>query len=134
MADFETKGSYLGMGNVEHIMRALPKMRPSRRFTMPVETASSPVINARCEQGRWLVDCPLCGSADLADEDDPRYFCFDCRNKDVGGKWLPVQWPNNRHGIETALLARSRTVNRNWFPGESIADLERETAANEGRN
>ena len=131
MARIETKRTYLGIGQVEHMAQIQPQMKPQRRFAIPVDMASRPILSPRVEHGRWLVDCPFCKSADLADDDDPRFFCLDCRNEEAGGLWLPVQWPRERKEIEDALLDRKHTINRNWLPHETVIDLLAQTLERE---
>ena len=131
MARIETLNTYLGVGQVDFLRNAQAQMRPNRRFAIPSEMAQGPLLTVRVEHGRWLVDCPFCNSANLADDDEPRFFCLDCRNEDAGGLWLPVQWPRERKEIEDALLERKHTVNRNWLPHESVIDLLAQTLERE---
>lgn len=101
----------------------------ARGVRAPTELAPGPVVAARVEHGRWLLDCPFCPSAGLGDPDDPRSYCPECRNGPVGGKWLPAAYPADLPAIEDALLVRP-PQNRNWWPGESVADLLAENDAN----
>lgn len=80
---------------------------------------------ARCEQGRWIVDCPYCAGAQFAARDDPRFFCVSCLNERAGARWLRVVWPKDVGGIE-AVLRERLTENANWVPGETVADLRAE--------
>jgi hypothetical protein len=89
----------------EHIAMPRPPMGPVPAF-----------VNA----GRWLVRC-ACGDAPMAHPDWPEVRCFNCGA--IGGH---VIWPAERADIERVLLARPRAVNRNWMPGESVEDLQRE--------
>ena len=92
----------------------------------PGELAGGPILQARVNHGRWIVDCPNCFGAELADVDDLRFYCLSCGNRDVGHRWLQVKLPPNRTRIEELLLRRLQPGNRNWHPGESVAQLERE--------
>jgi hypothetical protein len=100
-------------------------------FRVPVATADGPLLAARVNHGRWLVDCPYCSGAELADRDDPRFFCLSCYNAGAGGAWLPVQFPGGREGIESALLERKQAETRNWVPGETVIDLLAQTLERE---
>lgn len=91
-------------------------------FPPPNGEAVAPVLSVIVEQGRWIVLCPFCSGAELADPDDPRFYCLTCYCAPVGNKWLLVQWPAARAGIEAALLVRPE-ANQNWLPGETVADL-----------
>lgn len=82
---------------------------------------------ARCEQGRWIVECPFCHGAQFAARQDPRFFCVGCLNEQAGAKWLKVVWPDDVPGIEDALRPRL-TENVNFVPGETVADLQAENA------
>ena len=97
------------------------------RFVLPVELAAAPILKAEVNHGRWIVRCPYCAGAELADHADPRFFCLSCYNVGSGGKWLPVQFPGDGRAIEGELLKRPE-ANRNWLPHESVEDLRRENA------
>ena len=90
-----------------------------------VETVT-PVVN----HGRWLIPCPWCFSAAMASRDDHRFYCVECRNVGVGGKWVPVKWPESKDEIEALLVMRHDPRTRNWAPPETVADL---LAENESR-
>ena len=85
---------------------------------------------AYVNHGRWVADCPspACTGAELVDPQDPRFYCLSCYNAAFGGKWLRVRFPpeRERQAIERALLARARERNRNWYPGETVEQLEEE--------
>jgi hypothetical protein len=81
-------------------------------------------VEARVEHGRWLVDCPVdgCAGAQLASDSDRRFVCVEC----AAGPF-EVEWPLDRDEIEAALNVRP-APNRNWLPGETVADLLAENA------
>lgn len=110
-----------GLGSMESWLRGLLKMR------LPSEVLDTPLRFARVEQGRWLIDCPDCNGATLADLEDPRFFCPDCQNAMSGGVWLRVMLPPNVAAIEHELLKRP-IVNRNWTPGETVGALKADNA------
>lgn len=76
-------------------------------------------VQARVNHGRWIVDCPACPSAVLA---GVTFRCAEC-----GYGPAPVAWPEEAALIEAALAPRL-LENRNWLPGETVFDLERENA------
>ena len=96
---------------------------------VPATVALTPVAEVRVQHAAWIVVCPLCGvGAQYAAPTDPRYFCLACLNEAVDGQWLAVEWPKQRAAIEAALRPR-QTINANWLPGESVADLHAENRA-----
>ena len=76
------------------------------------------LINA----GRWLVVCP-CGNAPSADPDWGLAICLEC-----GSEFRPV-FPSDVAGIETALLDRTKSPQRNWNPGETAEDIRQQNVA-----
>jgi hypothetical protein len=74
-------------------------------------------VEARINHGRWIFDCD-CGSGVAADPTFSAGYCFGC-----GAIHTNVIFPEDRQAIEQALLARKRTENRNWNPGETVEEL-----------
>lgn len=103
--------------------------RPDVPFFLPAEVSDVEIL-ARVEHGRWLVDCPFCASAQFACRDDPRFFCVACLNEQAGALWIRVLWPPDPQAIEDVLRSRL-TVNANWHPSESVADLVAENVEHE---
>ena len=98
------------------------------RFT-PTRVDATVTAPVRCQQGAWIVVCPLCGlGAQYAAPSDPRFLCLHCLNEAVGGAWLRVVWPVSRSAIE-AVLRQRQTANANWLPGETVKDLVAENTA-----
>jgi hypothetical protein len=85
------------------------------------------VVRAEINHGRWLVRCPFCSGAEEANPGEPVFYCLSCGNADFSGRVMLVAFPDERGAIEAALLRREMG-NRNWSPGESLADLVRENA------
>jgi hypothetical protein len=98
-----------------------------RGLPAPSILCTEPITAARVNQGRWIIDCPFCPGAVMADTRDPRFFCLSCLNEAAGGGWLAVLFPSRREEIEAELMRRPREENRNWLPGESLLDLVAET-------
>lgn len=94
---------------------------------LPTQTGDVEIA-VRCEQGRWLAQCPWCSSAQWASRTDPRYFCSTCLNERDGARWAAVRWPDDTPAIEEALAMRF-TEFATWEPGETVADLLEQNAA-----
>jgi hypothetical protein len=86
-------------------------------------------VHVFINDGRWLVQCPTCNSAQLAARSDPRFFCVECQNNG-SMTWAAVVWPDDPAAIETQIGARSKAANQQWLPSETVADLQAENAAN----
>jgi hypothetical protein len=105
-----------------------------------------PLAIARVDFGRWIADCPFCGSACMVDPDDPFFFCLYCAGLGTGDA-CPCKFPENRDEIETEILKRqvisigkhtSRAdaaknepplyygLARNWTPEETVDDLRKQ--------
>ena len=92
-------------------------------------------VQARVNVGRWICDCPVCGSAILLDPDIEAIICPPCAYYG----WMRVEWPKEKAGIETELLKhpgqhRLDSPIREWKPGWTVADLEARTALAEGKH
>lgn len=73
--------------------------------------------------GRWVVICPTCRAAQLADPVDRRFMCHSCANAAVNGLWRPVIWPKNHEAIATVLDQRPNMADRNYEWGETVDQL-----------
>lgn len=111
---------------------------------------------AYANYGRWVVECPDCNSA-LAVKDFSRpaayvrFGCIECGRGLTIAAWeaaqrLPMErraaalpalavdmraqyaMPEQVDEIERILLRRPLAQNRNWVPGETLIDLERQNA------
>lgn len=87
-------------------------------------------VKARVDWGRWIVDCPDCNSAAIVSEKSRVYWCLTCGNASIKFAWRRVQMPRNRSEIEAVLVKRpaaaaNNAPNRNWKPGETLAELEK---------
>jgi len=85
-------------------------------------------LKVELNHGRWVVECPDCHGAQLACFDDHRFMCNECGNVAVGNLWRAIEWPANRAAIEDAVIGRPE-ANQNWLPVETVADLQRQSAA-----
>lgn len=94
--------------------------------TLPTGAAKTPVVEVRVNHGVWQTVCPFCDSAQHASETDRRFYCAGCQNEAANHKTLPVKWPRNTEAIHTQLAIRPHRRFRNWEPGETLADLQRQ--------
>lgn len=96
----------------------LPKEVLVADLTLPM------IVNA----GRWVVMCPWCNGAEFARE-DRLHMCQSCWNAGVGRKYVRVNFPSDRTGIESVLTQRLDPQTRNWWPKETLETLLTENAA-----
>lgn len=83
-------------------------------------------LSAEINFGRWIVRCPYCSGAEIADKEDAVFMCLSCFNEENGGHFRPVSFPADSDSIESLLSGR-REAHQNWTPGESLEDLKEET-------
>lgn len=88
-------------------------------------------IVAYVNHGRWVAECPDCAGAQLVSELERRFWCLNCGNAAVNFAWRHVRMPKKRTAIEAELVIRpaarnERAITRNWLPGETVEDLQRE--------
>lgn len=83
-------------------------------------TDAAPLF-VRVNHGRWIVDCPACPGAELANPNDPWFWCHGCYNQRHEYKLLPVVWPSpdDMQAIVTELRVRP-VENRNWDTWEKV--------------
>ena len=87
---------------------------------------SGEILDAEVNHGRWIVRCPDCSGAEIADAEDPVFMCLTCFNEENGGRFRPVRFPVDRSSIEAELKRRKHEKHQNWSPGESLEDLKYE--------
>lgn len=88
--------------------------------------SNSPFLPARINYARYIVDCPNCGGAEFAFEDN-LFLCSFCGNSDINGEIRTVVLPSKRARIE-AILSYRAIKNRHWTT-ETIKTLEAENIA-----
>ena len=94
---------------------------------LPLGHAIGDAIEVVVNHSRWIVQCPICNSAQVAARDDHRFFCIECEN---GGRgWVTVIWPEDADAIEEVLMLRPDRNTRSWVPGETVEDLLAENDA-----
>jgi hypothetical protein len=98
--------------------------RRQRGARYAVHEVDTPIA-ARIDAGTWLIDCD-CGAGNATDPEWGLACCFGC-----GAVHTRVEFPtpDTRSAIEALLIARPRTIDRAWRPGEAIVDLVQENLA-----
>lgn len=121
MAEYVAVLEQIAARNRKNVGRALARVR--------VDTAASPAV-AYVNDGRWVADCPspYCNAAMIV-EPGQAYMCAECFNKDIGGAWRRVVWPEDAEEIDAELARRPDRRNQNWCPGETLQMLRAEAAA-----
>jgi hypothetical protein len=105
-----------------------------------VRHGTVPPVRARANWGRWIADCPRCGSALAVGRGEHRLGallhdetgaavawlegCWDC------GARTEVLWPDEDFvaAVERLLMLRPDPNTRSWEPGETLHDLMRDNA------
>jgi hypothetical protein len=95
---------------------------------LPSEVSELLSVQAHVNEGRWSILCPECPGSEYASRIDHRFFCTNCANEAVGGKWIPVVWPSPEltEVIETILNLRGRPELQWWHQGETLTQLIQE--------
>lgn len=121
MIDIETEAQFIAADEL-----ALRNGRPRN-----LGAISNGALAACVDAGRWIVHCP-CGSARMA-APGVLFWCPDCGNAFARGAQVPVMFPPDEL-IEqiTAALASWPKVHRGWNQGETVRDLEAQTAEHFG--
>lgn len=82
-----------------------------RRLPRPSGVDAGRPLWARIDSGRWVVECE-CGSAQVVDPTDPRFFCVNCLS-DL--KWRPVKFPKDVAKVETDVEKTPEPHERWWW-------------------
>ena len=98
---------------------------------------AGPPMIAEVNHGVWIARCD-CGAdrstlpapGCIVWLDDPWGWCVRCGNASSGGRWRAIVVPaeHERAAIEAALARRPDPATRNWWPGETVAELWRQNA------
>jgi len=107
----------------EAFIRSMLKRETS---PMPTVTEEGREITAEINHGRWIIRCPFCKGAELADKQDKRFFCLSCHNKENGGKYVSVVFPDEEVEIESELAKRGKENQRNWKNPETLEGIKSE--------
>jgi len=103
----------------------LPRVAARLGVVVPPLDLVAPVepVPAVVDYGRWCAQCP-CGGAEMVWLEGPhQMWCARCGNADILAQWRPVVLPDRVHEIILALEARPFVKDRNWRPGQTVADL-----------
>ena len=57
------------------------------------------------------------------------FMCQWCWNQDIDGRFREVDFPAAYDALDVVLTERIEPENRNWTPGETVADLQVENIA-----
>lgn len=77
--------------------------------------ADTPPLVARIDYGRWCVDCPECGGAEMVWLEGPLLlWCTTCGNRSVGGLARPVVLPDGWQDAVTLLETLDDERAQNW--------------------
>lgn len=94
---------------------------------LPVDVSNVEPCFVYLNRGVWVAECPTCHHAQAASETDPRFFCLECENFSIQGKWRQVIWPKSPTAEEIEGFTTTRLLlNQNWLPGESLDKLAAE--------
>jgi len=87
-------------------------------------------LSAFINEGRWIAECPTGdGNAFVVSRNSDLFWCGICGNRTTAGSWIRVRFPPGKAAIERLLMHRPDERNRNWLPGETVANLARENRA-----
>lgn len=76
-------------------------------------------VVAYVNHGRWVANCPNCNGGIPCFKGEKLGVCPDCRNG------YEIQRPDKDEVKEVErLLSKRSTVNRNWFPHETVEQLK----------
>ena len=98
------------------------KVLKSRRLRTP-DIIEDITVEAEVNHGRWIINCPYCSGAEMADPDDKKFYCLSCYNQGKG--YLKVKFPFNKDKIEAELLKRP-VENQHYLPGEKLSVIKQE--------
>lgn len=85
-------------------------------------------VQAYVTVGLWYATCPGCKTPVLVDDREPVFFCPTCLCAENDGHPYVVSFQGKRE-VEELFARRKDPRTRNWVPGESLADLEKEQRA-----
>jgi len=93
------------------------------KYGVKPEISESEPLMAEVNHGRWIVRCE-CGGAEKMWEEG-WFICQSCWNAGHKHKYRQAVFPSGRNQIEKLLLRR-QIQNRNWIPGETLEQLDKE--------
>jgi len=79
-------------------------------------------------EGLWYASCPNCKTPHIVDDREPVLFCTVCLCAKNEGRPYAVGFEGQRE-VEALFARRKDPRTRNWVPGETLADLEKEQRA-----
>lgn len=118
-----TANIYSGMAWNEFMVKALVPRSFKRGINFVNSFVDDKPLQAEVNQGRWIVKCE-CSGAEYAWEEGV-FLCQSCWNSTHKHQLRKSVFPKQRKSIEEALDKRP-LMNRNWSPGETLAQLRAE--------
>ena len=93
----------------------------ARKLVQEQGDSDSPPLKVYVNKGRWAIKCE-CNSAEYSFEDGI-FMCQSCFNTRHKHQYRRYVFPRSRKRIEAILLERPLD-NRNWWPHETVTQLE----------
>jgi hypothetical protein len=98
-------------------------LRMARQGLTEQDISKSPPLQAYVNHGFWRVKCE-CGGCEFA-WDEELFMCQSCWNGGHKHQFRKAVFPKERKEIEELLSIRP-LQNRNWYAGETLAQLKAE--------
>ena len=112
---------YIGVASYDDYVK---RQQTRAAFDNKPITMKATSLAAYVNEGRWVADCPNCGSGIALDRDWADGRCLGL----AYGFVYPITWPSNADAIESALIVRNR-LNQSWVTTETVSDLHAENTA-----
>lgn len=90
--------------------------KAQRRLPRRSGTVLGVRLHPQINHGRWVADCPECGSAQIVTPADPRFFCVEC----LSG-WFALTFPPNVTAIEATMADLPVSEQNWWHPDDTRA-------------
>ena len=115
---------YRGFLSKQRVVRGIEPL------ALPPDDAVEGEVPAYISAGRWVMDCLVCVTGFLVDDEDLLFYCPGCG---TDGRWQRVVMPDDRLEIERLLLLRpgwqANAPSRNWLVHETVEDLRSDNLA-----
>jgi hypothetical protein len=87
-----------------------------RQLPRPTGTIVGVRLYAQINHGRWVADCPECGSAQIVTPADPRMYCVEC----LSG-WFQIVFPADTAAAERSVEQQPVREQNWWHPDDDAA-------------
>lgn len=88
--------------------------KAQRRLPVPSGILLGVTVYAQINHGRWVADCPECGSAQIVSPADPRMFCVECLTG-----WFRITFPPDAVAAEHAVVDLPVREQNWWHPDDT---------------